>query len=60
MSICDCGRLSVCLLVIVPVPLSRLSLVRFFSSVCGRVLRFVRGCVVVSVAVSSRILYRMM
>lgn len=70
MSICGCGWRSVCLLVIVPVPLSRSSLVRFSrrsavglrsgaSSGCGCLLRFLRGFVIVSAAVSSRIRYRM-
>lgn len=36
-----------------------LSLVRFFSAVCGRLLRFLRDFIIVSVVVSSRIRYQM-
>ena len=60
MSICGCGRLVgllACHCLYAALSLIARSL---FSSICGRVFRFVRGCVVVSVVVSSCIRYRMM
>ena len=67
MSICGCGRWVGLLACHLSVPLSRYRsfaiLVGLRSGsllVCGHLLRFVCGCVVVSVAVSSRIRYRMM
>ena len=69
MSICGgCGRL-VGLLACHRAPCRSLAVARSLflvglragaSSVCGCLLHFVRGCVVVSIAVSSRIRYRMM